>query len=68
MFRAAGLKPNLIRIVLMKDAAINSFVRCGNRMFIQSGPVEDADSALTLRPIRNISNVIEKANRSGEEE
>jgi predicted Zn-dependent protease len=37
LFRAAGLDPNLGRIVLIRDGAINSFVSTGNRMFIERG-------------------------------
>jgi predicted Zn-dependent protease len=36
LFRAAGLDPNLVRIVLIQDGAINSFVSTGNRMFINT--------------------------------
>lgn len=35
-FRAAGVEPNLVRIILIRDAAINSFVSTGNRMFIRT--------------------------------
>lgn len=48
LFRAAGLDANLIRIILIRDDAINSFVSTGNRMFIHTGPIEWADSALVL--------------------
>lgn len=37
LFRAAGLDVNLVRIVMLRDAAINSFVETGNRMFINTG-------------------------------
>ena len=40
LFRAAGLHPNLVRIIVIRDDAINSFVSTGNRMFIASGLIE----------------------------
>jgi len=41
LFRAAGVEPNLVRpnlihIVLIRDAAINSFVSTGNRMLVRT--------------------------------
>lgn len=32
MFRAAGLVPNLVRIIVIRDDAIDSFAISGNRM------------------------------------
>jgi predicted Zn-dependent protease len=48
LFRAGGIDPGLVRIILIRDAAINSFVSTGNRMFINTGLIEQADSALEL--------------------
>ncbi|CAH2600214.1 protein of unknown function [Rhodovastum atsumiense] len=36
LFRAAGLDVNLVRIIVTRDVAINSFVSTGNRLF--AGP------------------------------
>jgi predicted Zn-dependent protease len=48
LFRAAGLDPNLVRIIVIRDDAINSFVSTGNRMFIHTGLIEKAASASQL--------------------
>jgi len=48
LFRAGGLDPGLVRIILINDPAINSFVSTGNRMFINTGLIEQADSAVEL--------------------
>jgi predicted Zn-dependent protease len=45
LFRAAGLEPNLVRIVVIRDDAINSFVSTGNRMFIHTGLIERVEHA-----------------------
>ncbi|MCX7382009.1 MAG: M48 family metalloprotease [Alphaproteobacteria bacterium] len=48
LFRAAGVDPNLVRIVLIRDNAINSFVSTGNVLFVHTGLIMKADSALEL--------------------
>lgn len=48
LFRAGGIDPSLVHIILIREAAINSFVTTGNRMFINTGLIEQADSALEL--------------------
>ena len=48
LFRAAGVDPNLVRIILLQDDAINSFVSTGNRMFINTGLIIKAGSASEL--------------------
>jgi predicted Zn-dependent protease len=48
LFRAAGLDPNLVRIIVIRDDAINSFVTTGNRMFIHTGLIEKVESASAL--------------------
>lgn len=48
LFRAAGLSPGLVRILVISDEAINSFVTTGNRMFIHTGLIQKAPSALAL--------------------
>ena len=48
LFRAAGVDPNLVRIMLIRDNAINSFVSTGNLMFIHTGLIEKAKSASEL--------------------
>jgi predicted Zn-dependent protease len=45
LFRAAGLEPNLVRIIVIRDDAINSFVSTGNRMFAHTGLIEEVASA-----------------------
>lgn len=37
LFRAAGISPSLVRIIVIRDDALNSFVSTGNRMFINTG-------------------------------
>ena len=48
LFRAAGIEPGLVRIVLIQNSAINSFVSTGNRLFIHTGLIIKADSALEI--------------------
>ncbi len=48
LFRAGGIDPGLVHIVLIKDPAINSFVSTGNRMFLDTGLIEQSDSAREL--------------------
>ena len=48
LYRAAGLDPRTIRIILVRDRAINAFVTSGNRMFIHTGLLMRADSALEV--------------------
>ncbi len=45
LFRAAGVEPGLVRILILRDDAINSFVTTGNRMFIHTGLITRAESA-----------------------
>ncbi len=45
LFRAAGLDPNLVRIIVIRDDAINSFGSTGNRMFACGGPTAVPPSA-----------------------
>lgn len=48
LFRAAGVDPNLVRIILIRDNAINSFVSTGNILFVHTGLIMKAESALEL--------------------
>jgi predicted Zn-dependent protease len=48
LFRAAGVEPNLVRIIVIRDPAINSFVSTGNLMFVNTGLIMKADSAAEL--------------------
>ena len=48
LFRAAGVDPNLVRIVLIRDSAINSFVSTGNILFVHTGLIMKAASANEL--------------------
>ncbi len=48
LYRAAGLDSRSIRIVLVRDRAINAFVSTGNRMFIDTGLLMQADSGLEV--------------------
>ncbi len=45
LFQAAGLPPGMVRIMLVRDRAINAFVSSGNRMFLHTGLLEQAQSA-----------------------
>ena len=48
LFRASGVEPNSVRIILIRDDALNAFVSTGNRLFINTGIITHADSALEL--------------------
>lgn len=48
LFRAANLDSRLVRITLVRDRAINAFVSTGNRMFINTGLIQQAGSALEV--------------------
>ncbi len=48
IYRAAGLDPRTVRIILVRDRAINAFVTTGNRMFIHTGLLLRTDSALEV--------------------
>jgi len=48
LYRAAGLNPNTVRIYVVRDPAINAFVGSGNRMFVHTGLLMRADSALEV--------------------
>jgi predicted Zn-dependent protease len=48
LLRASGIEPNLVRIILIRDDALNAFVSTGNRLFINTGIIARADSALEL--------------------
>ncbi|MEI7712907.1 MAG: M48 family metalloprotease [Rhodospirillales bacterium] len=48
LYRTVGLDTRKIRIVLVRDRAINAFVTTGNRMFIHTGLIMRADSALEV--------------------
>ena len=43
LFRAAGLDPAAIRITLLQAWAINAFVTTGNRMFVHTGLIQQAE-------------------------
>jgi len=49
LYRAAGLDPRLIRITLVRDRALNAFVTTGNRMFIHTGLIQQAQ-IVTVQP------------------
>lgn len=48
LFRAAGVEPNMVRIILIRDDALNAFVGTGNRMYVNTGIIAKSDSALEL--------------------
>ncbi|HWX50284.1 MAG TPA: M48 family metalloprotease [Roseomonas sp.] len=48
LFRAAGADPALARISLIQDRAIDAFVTTGNRLFIHTRLIRQADSAAEL--------------------
>lgn len=45
LFRVAGIDPGLVRIMLLRDRAINAFVATGNRMLIHTGLIQQVDGA-----------------------
>ena len=45
LFRTAGVDPGLVRITLIQNRAINAFVATGNRMFLHTGLLQQANSA-----------------------
>jgi predicted Zn-dependent protease len=45
LFRTAGVDPGLVRITLIQNRAINAFVATGNRMFLHTGLLQQAESA-----------------------
>jgi predicted Zn-dependent protease len=48
LFRVAGVSAGLVRIMLVRDRALNAFVTSGNRMFINTGVIQQAGSALEV--------------------
>lgn len=48
LFRASGVDPASVRIILIRDDALNAFVSTGNRLFVNTGIIAKADSALEL--------------------
>ena len=48
LFRAAGIAPGLVRIVILKEDALNAFVSTGNRMFVNTGLIIGCQSAAEL--------------------
>ena len=44
LIEAAGLDPNSVKVVLLKDAEINAFVARGQTVYLQSGLIEAADN------------------------
>ena len=48
LFRASGIEPGSVRIILIRDDALNAFVSTGNRLFINTGIIASADSALEV--------------------
>jgi len=45
LFRVAGVSPGMTRITLVRDRALNAFVTTGNRMFINTGIIQQAETA-----------------------
>ncbi len=48
LFRTAGIDPGLVRITLIQDRAINAFVSTGNRMYLHTGLLQQAQSATEI--------------------
>jgi predicted Zn-dependent protease len=48
LFRAAGVDPALVRITLVQARPINAFVTTGNRMFINTGLIQQSGSVAEL--------------------
>jgi predicted Zn-dependent protease len=45
LFRTAGVDPALVRVTLIQNRAINAFVSTGNRMFLHTGLIQQAQAA-----------------------
>jgi predicted Zn-dependent protease len=45
VFRAAGLDPGAVEVVIVKDSGINAFVAGGQRIFINTGMLTEAETA-----------------------
>jgi len=39
IWRAAGLDPNAVEIMIVQDSALNAFVAGGQRIFLNTGPL-----------------------------
>ncbi len=48
LFRVAGVSAAMTRITLVRDRALNAFVTTGNRMFMNTGLIQQADTALDV--------------------
>lgn len=48
LFRAAGVDPALVRITLVEARPINAFVTTGNRMFVNTGLIQQAEGVAEL--------------------
>ena len=48
LFRASGVDPASVRMILIRDDALNAFVSTGNRLFVNTGIISKADEALEL--------------------
>jgi predicted Zn-dependent protease len=48
LFRAAGVDPALVRITLVQARPINAFVTSGNRMFVNTGLIQQSESVAEL--------------------
>ena len=48
LFRVAGVSAGTTRITLVRDRALNAFVTTGNRMFMNTGLIQQSDSALDV--------------------
>lgn len=48
VWRAAGLVPSSVRIYLVQDGSINAFVTAGQRMFLNTGLITQADTPIEL--------------------
>jgi predicted Zn-dependent protease len=48
LFRAAGIAPGLVRIVILREDALNAFVSTGNRLFVNTGLITACQSAAEL--------------------
>ena len=42
------MDPNLVRIILIRDNAINSFVSTGNLLFVNTGLIVKSETALEM--------------------
>lgn len=51
LVKAAGLQPNNVDIVLVNDSSVNAFVAGGQAVYVNSGLIDEADSAAQVQGV-----------------